>query len=90
MSTTSQTSLALTYRLLFDALVEIRARGCEQNDKVVFRLADLFHNAVLDLKAAAEGDVEYNEVLSRLEQKAGETRCGQWSESAVRRLEAGS
>ena len=75
MNTLSKTPLELVHRLLFRALVEIRASGHEHKNKVVFHLADLFHNAVLDMEAAAEGRVTYAEVLHQLGEKAREKNC---------------
>jgi hypothetical protein len=63
MQTPDKTALELVHRLLFRALIEIRAQGYEQKNKLVFYLADLFHNAVLDMEAAAEGRLTYEEVL---------------------------
>ncbi len=87
MPTTSKTSLELLHRLLFRALVEIRAQGHEHKNKLVFHLADLFHNVVLDLESAAEGKVTYDEALRKLEAKAREKNCERWLESACKELE---
>ena len=56
MNATNKTALELVHRLLFRALIEIRAQGHEQKNQLVFHLADLFHNLVLDMEAAAELD----------------------------------
>src|ERR1700691_6085502 len=69
MQPTNKTAVELVHRLLFRALIEIRAQGHEQKDKLVFHLADLFHNAVLDMEAAAEGKLNYEDVLRQLEEK---------------------
>lgn len=45
------------HRLLFRALLEIRSQGHEQNNKLVFHLADLFHNVVLEMENAVRGSV---------------------------------
>src|SRR5947208_5852522 len=87
MSTINKTALELVHRLLFRALVEIRAQGHEQKNKLVFHLADLFHNIVLDMEAAAEGRLEYAEVLRRLEEKATEKNCERWLHSALTQIE---
>jgi hypothetical protein len=73
---------------LFRALIEIRAQGHEQKNKLVFHLADLFHNIVLDMEAAAEGKSTYEEVLRRLEEKAREKDCERWLRSAIAEIEA--
>jgi Mg/Co/Ni transporter MgtE len=87
MHTTDETALELVHRLLFRALIEIRAQGHEQKNKLVFHLADLFHSAVLDMEAAAEGRLTYGEVLRQLEEKAKEKNCESWLHSAVAQIE---
>src|SRR4051794_17405791 len=87
MHTTNTSALKLVHRLLFRALIEIRAQGYEEKNKLAFHLADLFHNIVLDLEAAAEGRLSYEEVLRRLEEKAEEKKCMPWLQSALTQLE---
>ncbi|HVC98691.1 MAG TPA: hypothetical protein VND64_33810 [Pirellulales bacterium] len=89
MSTTDKTPLELVHRLLFRALVEIRAQGDEQKNKLVFHLADLFHNTVLDMEAAAEGKMTYEEVMRQLEEKAKEKSCERWLYPALSQIDAG-
>jgi hypothetical protein len=67
----------------------MRQQGHEQKNKVVFHLADLFHNIVLELENAAEGKITYEEVQQFLEDKAKEKGCEKWLETAYRELEAG-
>lgn len=66
----------------------MRAQGHEQKDKLVFHLADLFHNAVLDMEAAGEGRMTYEEVLHQLEEKAKEKNCERWLHSALVQVES--
>ena len=87
MHATNKTALGLVHRLLFRALIEIRAQGHGQKNKLVFHLADLFHNAVLDVEAAAEGRLTYDEVFHRLEEKAKEKDCENWLHSALAQIE---
>jgi hypothetical protein len=87
MRTTNKTALELVHRLLFRALIEIRAQGHEQKNKLVFHLADLFHNVVLDMQAAAEGRLTYEQVLRQLEEKAKEKNCDQWLESTLTQID---
>ena len=49
MHPTTGSAVHRVHQLLFRALLEIREQGHEEKNKVVFRLADLFHNAALDL-----------------------------------------
>jgi hypothetical protein len=88
MNTMEMTSLERVHRLLFRALIEIRAQGYEQKNKLVFHLADLFHTAVLDLEAAAEGRSTYAEVLRQLEEKTKEKNCERWLLSALAQIES--
>jgi len=88
MHTTTKTPLELVHRLLFRALIEIRAQGHEQKNKLVFHLADLFHNAVLDMEAAAEGKLPYEDVFRQLEEKAKEKNCERWLRSALTEIES--
>ncbi len=66
------------HRLLFRALLEIRAQGHEQHNKVVFHLADLFHSVVLDLERAARGECSYEDVMRELRQLADEKGLRRW------------
>ena len=73
-----------------NATVKLRAEGHAQKSKVVFHLAHLFHRVVLDLKAATDGELTYNEVLRRLDARAGEIGCERWLESARTRIDGGA
>lgn len=88
MNTTKLTSLELAHRLLFRALIEIRAQGHQDKNKVVFHLADLFHTAVLDMEAAAEGQTSYEEVMRKLEVKAKEKGAEHWLVSTLAQMES--
>jgi hypothetical protein len=74
------------YRLLFRALLEMRSQGQEHGDKVVFRLADLLHNVVLEMQNATEGKCSYENVLNFLEERAKETGCEKWLEANLASL----
>ena len=87
MQSTDKSALELVHRLLFRALIEIRAQGHEQKNKLVFHLADLFHNAVLDMEAAADGRLSYEEVLRQLEEKAKEKNCERWLHTTLAQIE---
>jgi hypothetical protein len=87
MHTTNKSALELVHRLLFRALIEIRAQGHEHKNKLVFHLADLFHNVVLDMEAAALGKLTYDEVLRQLEAKAKEKNCERWLHAALEQTE---
>jgi hypothetical protein len=82
-----KSALDTVHRLLFRALIEMRAEGQEHKNKLVFHLADLFHNVVLEMQHAAAGKTTYDSVLRLLEEKAKEKGCEKWLETAVRELD---
>ena len=84
LASTNQT-VPLAYRLLFDALVEIRMSAHDSGNKVAFHLADLFHGTALDLGLAAEGRLESEEVVRRLETRAAEKGLARWLNGAISR-----
>jgi hypothetical protein len=75
---TNLSALEAVHRLLFRALLEMRSQGHEHKNKVVFHLADLFHNVVLDMESAAEGKCSYLDVLTALEERAKEKGLERW------------
>jgi hypothetical protein len=86
MQATNKTALKIVHRLLFRALIEMREQGYEQKNKLVFHLADLFHNAVLEMENAAEGKTTYEDVLRLLEERAQEKGCESWLSSALAQI----
>jgi hypothetical protein len=78
MQTNRHSVVETVHRLLFRALLEIRSQGHEQKNKLVFYLADLFHNIVLEMEKAAEGRCNYDEVLRLLEERAKEKGLDKW------------
>ena len=87
METNSRPAIETVHRLLFEALVEMRAQGHDQKNKVVFHLADLFHNVVLEMENAAQGKTTYDEVLRLMEEKAKEKGCETWLNARLAELE---
>jgi hypothetical protein len=88
MQTKQLSAIETVHRLLFRALLEMRSQGQEQKNKLVFHLADLFHNIVLEMENAAEGRSNYDEVLRLLEERASEKGLGKWLESNLADLKA--
>jgi hypothetical protein len=72
MPTNPPPAIEALHRLLFRALLEMRAQGHEDKNKLVFHLADLFHNVVLEMERAAEGKGSYEDVYRLLEERAKE------------------
>ena len=78
MQTKQHSAVETVHRLLFRALLDIRSQGHEQKNKLVFHLADLFHNIVLEMQNAAEGRCNYDKVFSLLEERAKERGLDKW------------
>ena len=83
MDANARTAVELVHRLLFEALVEMRAQGHDQKNKVVSHLADLFHNVVLEMENAARGRGSYEEVLRMVGERAKEKGCERWYRQAL-------
>ena len=81
MQAKQRSAVETVHRLLFRALLEMRSQGQETKDKLVFHLADLFHNVVLEMENAAEGRCSYEDVLRTLEQQAREKGLDKWLDS---------
>ena len=78
MPANKASAVETVHRLLFRALLEIRSHGHEHKNKLVFHLADLFHNVVLEMGNAAEGQCTYEDVLKQLEERAAERGLDKW------------
>lgn len=74
------------HRLLFQALLEIREQGHEGHNKVVFHLADLFHNIVLEMEAAARGEQSFESVFQALSSAAQEKGLDRWLSTTLANL----
>ncbi len=82
-------ALNTTHRLLFQALLEIREEGRRVNNKPIYGLADLFHNVVLQLEAAAAGNskVTYDDILTFIKQHAKSRGWDTWVDERIREIE---
>ncbi len=87
MNTNQSSPVETVHRLLFRALLEMRSQGHEQKNKLVFHLADLFHNVVLEMGNAAEGRCSYEDVLKLLEERAKEKGLDKWFSHNLAELE---
>ena len=76
----------LVHRLLYLALVDIRARSEQVGDKSISLLADLFHVAALQL-AAASSEEDHFKILEDLKQRAAERGCSTWLENAIQQID---
>jgi hypothetical protein len=68
------------YKLLFDALLELRIEGAETKNAKVQRLADLFHQLPNRLRDIDSGDVDPATVLAELRTRAEEKGVHRWLE----------
>lgn len=69
------------YDVLYYAFIELRERGHQSGDKVVFHLADLLHGIPPQLAQVARGERTYAEVLASLEAKVDEKGVRSWLEN---------
>lgn len=73
----------LVYRLLYLALIEIRENGRADKNKVVYHLADLFHNVPLSMRRAKNGEVTHSEILKSIRDHAKDIGCERWLETRI-------
>jgi hypothetical protein len=80
------------HRLLFHALTEMREEGRVKGDPLVAKLADLFHNVVLQMELAAAGDefCTYEKAWEFLQTRAKEIGCETWVRERLQAIEARS
>ena len=76
----------IIFELLYFALIEIRSRGDETGDAMVFHLADLMHNVPGGLAQAARGERTYADVHASLQAKADSKGCRAWLENIYAHL----
>jgi hypothetical protein len=82
-------SKTCVHRLLFHAFLELRQRGHDSGDKVVFHLSDLFHSAALklgDIESENNSD-EYDALLSFIKDRAKEKGCESWVDKQLELIE---
>ena len=60
----------MLYRLLSDALIDIRLRGYQSGDKAVFALSDMFHNLPSELDRLEQGELSVEDVLKHIRECA--------------------
>jgi hypothetical protein len=77
-------SRELCHRLLYLALVEMRVEAHNMKNNKVFHIADLFHNIPLQLEQAAKGELQYEEILAWLKNRASEKDCEEWLSNIIK------
>ncbi len=73
------------YRVLFDALLELREAGVELKDKRVFHLANLLHHLPHWLKDIDDGAATPTQVVQRLRERAEDAGVTGWFEAHLPR-----
>jgi hypothetical protein len=87
----NMTARKIVYRLLFQALADIRESSyhhAPHRDKAAYHLADLFHNVVLQLEAIAEGSqrLDYDDVLNFIKERSREKGWQKWVDDQIATL----
>lgn len=83
----------VTYRLLFQALLEIRDEGRRIGNSPIYHLADLFHNVVLQLENAASGSeatISYDDILTFIKEHARSRGWEKWVDDRIDEISARS
>lgn len=75
---------AAIYRLLYLALADIRAERTKHDSGLVFHLADLFHPLLPELERAAQGRESYDNLLSRVRERARQQGLAGWLDGAIK------
>jgi hypothetical protein len=66
------------YRLLYLALIDLRGEGHNAENRLMFLLADLFHNIPLQLDLVDRGDLALEDILRWLRSRARGTPMEAW------------
>jgi hypothetical protein len=75
-------SRELLYRLLFMALVDMRAEAADTGNEEAWRVAHLFHRIPLQLARVRPADGSYTDLLAQLQGDAQRLGCAVWLEHA--------
>lgn len=80
-------SSEIIHELLYHALIEIREEGRQEQNNVIFHLADLFHNVPKKLERAGKGERSYDDILREIKDRAKEQKIDSWIENVIKHLE---
>jgi len=69
-------------KLMFAAFLDIRIASHSQDSYTCFVLSDVFHNVPLQMNQAEKGEISYDEILRRLQEKCVERKCTSWLDTA--------
>jgi hypothetical protein len=73
----------LLHRLLYCALIEIRMKAYEVENSKAFRLADIMHNAPLQMIGTSQGKTSCDDVLENLRERATRHHAEDWINNAL-------
>lgn len=73
----------LLYRLMYQALVEMREEGHTIQNKKVFYLADLVHTLPLQLEQKSQDDDSYDDILRMVQVRAEDKGLQQWLDQVI-------
>lgn len=76
----------LLLRLLYIALIEIRAESVSYENKKIFHISDLFHNTPLQIYAQSSGG-DFVEAVSWLRGRAEQKGMTGWLEHTIAEIE---
>lgn len=74
------------YKLIYSALVQMRADAYDKNDKKNFRICDLLHNVPLKLLQSTE-ESDYDKILQELNTYVDSAGMRQWFDSEIQEIE---
>lgn len=77
------TSALIVHELFSLALMDIRAEALAAKMSAIYHLSDLFHNLPAQLGPQGRGDVDYDEVLLKMKQKAEFGGYAEWIEQRI-------
>ena len=70
------------FRLLHEALLEMRVEAGQSGNQKAFHLADLFHNVPLQLARVHRGELTHKQVLEWVKARAKEKGMTSWLNGA--------
>ena len=81
---TDAATRTVLYRLIYDALIEMRAEATTCNSKMVFHLCDLLHALPLRLERMERGEESAEDIMQWLQTRAARDKGSeQWLEHRI-------
>jgi hypothetical protein len=73
-------------RLLYLALIDIRAAADQGNTKACFVLSDLMHNIPLQILRVEKENGNYQEIMYWIRMRCKQNKCESWLDNAISQL----